>query len=124
MTLFRELVRQLTADLHEQPETFDPVWLARHLDYDRLREDLEPEMRSMVRDAAGDLLGESLIEARAQSELNELLDNPEDLRAVFGEDLERYIDTDAAAEDAAQTDEWERVPGIHERLARIIRHFD
>lgn len=114
-------IRELLAiDLVEQPESFDPAWISRHLDTDRIRRDLLSDMVAMVYEGDDSLsLQAAMTEARAQ--LDSLMEDPRELIAVLGEELGRYLHVEEAAADAAE--HGVEIP-IRDQLQEIMAEID
>ena len=115
-------IRELLAiDLVEQPESFDPTWISRHLDVDRIRQSLLGDMVAMVRAEHGDFSHQAAM-TEAQAQLDELMEDPQELIAVLGEELGQYLHIEEAADDAA---EHNVIPvPIKDQLQEIMAQLD
>ena len=129
----REILSQeIRLDLHEQPESFDPEWMVKHLDMDRVRFALQEHMEAHVanhpvvrsierrRGALTEARKKQLISKLASERVDRLLRNPEDLYVALEGELDRFINVESATDDAIESGQWKQIPGLATRLASVL----
>ena len=105
------VIQAVRADLDDEIELYPPELLRRHLDADRVREDLLPDFEKQARLDGHDEYARQVAHAR----LDVLLEDWDQLQAVLEDRLAGYLDLDATAAEATRTGAWVQ-PGVLSRL--------